>query len=36
VHAASVEFWLADPERRYVRVRYERAGDGWTTARLWP
>jgi len=36
VHAASVEFWQADPERRHVRVRYERAGDGWTTARLWP
>ena len=36
VHAASVEFWQAHPERRHVRVRYERAGDGWTTVRLWP
>jgi pyridoxamine 5'-phosphate oxidase len=36
IHAASVEFWQAHPERRHVRVHYERAGDGWTTVRLWP
>lgn len=36
VHAASVEFWQSHPDRRHVRVRYERAGDAWTTARLWP
>lgn len=36
VRAASVEFWQAHPERRHMRVRYERAGAAWTTARLWP
>ncbi|WP_448005205.1 pyridoxine/pyridoxamine 5'-phosphate oxidase [Agromyces bauzanensis] len=36
VHATSVEFWQAHPERRHVRVRYERAADGWAIARLWP
>ncbi|MEV1130277.1 pyridoxal 5'-phosphate synthase [Agromyces sp. NPDC049794] len=36
VHAGSVEFWQAHPERRHVRVRYERAGEGWAITRLWP
>ncbi|MBT2516336.1 pyridoxal 5'-phosphate synthase [Streptomyces sp. ISL-90] len=38
VHATSVEFWQAHPERRHVRVRYERphGGDAWRTAVLWP
>lgn len=36
VRAASVEFWQAHPERRHVRVRYERADDEWSTVRLWP
>lgn len=32
----SVEFWQADPERRHLRLRYTRAGEGWRTDRLWP
>jgi pyridoxamine 5'-phosphate oxidase len=36
LRAASVEFWQADAERRHLRVRYERAGDEWSSTRLWP
>jgi pyridoxamine 5'-phosphate oxidase len=36
VHAASVEFWQAHPERRHLRVRYERDREGWAPVRLRP
>ncbi|WP_433868989.1 pyridoxine/pyridoxamine 5'-phosphate oxidase [Saccharopolyspora sp. CA-218241] len=36
VEPGTVEFWQADHDRRHVRLRYRRAGAGWTTERLWP
>jgi pyridoxine/pyridoxamine 5'-phosphate oxidase len=30
------EFWQADRDRRHVRLRYRRAGDGWARELLWP
>jgi pyridoxamine 5'-phosphate oxidase len=32
----SVEFWQAERERDQVRLRYDRAADGWTSGILWP
>jgi pyridoxamine 5'-phosphate oxidase len=32
----SVEFWQASTGRDQVRVRYERVGDDWRRASLWP
>lgn len=32
----SVEFWRDRPFRLHDRLRFERAGDGWTRTRLWP
>jgi pyridoxamine 5'-phosphate oxidase len=34
--AEEVEFWQGDPERRHVRLQYQRTGDGWTRQLLWP
>ncbi|GGO84483.1 pyridoxine/pyridoxamine 5'-phosphate oxidase [Wenjunlia tyrosinilytica] len=38
--ADEVEFWQGDPERRHIRLRYERvdegAADGWRKELLWP
>jgi pyridoxamine 5'-phosphate oxidase len=34
--AADVEFWQGDPDRRHVRLRYRREGDGWGRQLLWP
>lgn len=34
--ADEVEFWQGDPERRHIRLQYQRAGDGWTQRLLWP
>ena len=34
--AEEVEFWQGDPDRRHVRLRYQRAGDAWTRQLLWP
>jgi pyridoxamine 5'-phosphate oxidase len=36
VSASEVEFWQADRDRRHVRLRYTREGDGWVRHRLWP
>jgi len=36
VEPASVEFWQGSEERRHTRLRYLRAGDGWSIERLWP
>ena len=33
---STVEFWEDRPERLYWRVRYDRAGTGWTPVRLQP
>ncbi len=33
---ASVEFWQGSPDRLHRRLRYDRAGTGWTTRRLQP
>ncbi|MER6797223.1 pyridoxine 5'-phosphate oxidase C-terminal domain-containing protein, partial [Amycolatopsis mediterranei] len=30
------EFWQASHDRRHVRLRYRKAGDGWVRERLWP
>lgn len=32
----SVEFWRDRPFRLHDRLRFVRAGDGWTSERLWP
>lgn len=32
----SLEFWHGSPDRLHRRLRYDRAGDGWTTLRLQP
>jgi len=34
--AEEAEFWQGDPQRRHVRLRYRRAGSGWTRQLLWP
>ncbi|MBD0322468.1 MAG: pyridoxal 5'-phosphate synthase [Aldersonia sp.] len=36
IAATIVEFWQADPGRRHLRRRFERAGDRWTAQDLWP
>jgi pyridoxamine 5'-phosphate oxidase len=37
VRADEVEFWQADPDRRHLRLRYQRTtSDGWTKELLWP
>ncbi|BDZ51059.1 pyridoxamine 5'-phosphate oxidase [Frondihabitans sucicola] len=36
VAPTSVEFWQATTGRDQVRLRYDRAPDGWTRTRLWP
>ena len=33
---STVEFWQSSPDRLYRRLRYDRAGSGWTTTRLQP
>ena len=32
----SIEFWRDRPFRLHDRLRFDRAGDGWTKTRLWP
>ena len=32
----SVEFWRDRPFRLHDRLRFDRAGQGWSTTRLWP
>ena len=32
----SIEFWTRDPARLHERVRFQRDGDGWTRALLYP
>jgi pyridoxamine 5'-phosphate oxidase len=32
----TVEFWHGSPDRLHRRLRYDRAGDGWTHGRLQP
>jgi pyridoxamine 5'-phosphate oxidase len=34
--AEEAEFWQGDPQRRHIRLRYLRAGGGWTRQLLWP
>ena len=36
VEPASIEFWQATSGRDQVRLRYDREGDSWTRASLWP
>jgi pyridoxamine 5'-phosphate oxidase len=36
LRAEETEFWQADPARFHQRLRYRRAGDGWTRSLLWP
>jgi pyridoxamine 5'-phosphate oxidase len=36
VTADEVEFFQGDPDRRHVRLRYVRDGDGWRRGLLWP
>ncbi len=32
----SIEFWRDRPFRLHDRLRFDRAGEGWTRTRLWP
>ena len=32
----TVEFWQADQERKHIRLRYTRSGEGWAREMLWP
>lgn len=34
--ADEVEFWQADPERRHVRLQYQRTAGTWARQLLWP
>ena len=34
--ADTVEFWQADPQRRHLRLQYQRTAGEWTTRLLWP
>ncbi|WP_181350445.1 pyridoxal 5'-phosphate synthase [Thalassobacillus sp. CUG 92003] len=36
VHANEVEFWQGDPERKHIRVQYQRHGERWGYRLLWP
>jgi pyridoxamine 5'-phosphate oxidase len=36
VRPAEVEFFQGDPDRRHVRLRYTRDGNGWRHTLLWP
>ncbi|WNI19355.1 pyridoxine/pyridoxamine 5'-phosphate oxidase [Actinacidiphila sp. ITFR-21] len=36
LRATWAEFWQAVPARFHLRLRYERAGGGWTRTLLWP
>ena len=36
VRPHQVEFWQADPDRRHIRLRYEREGSTWRRVLLWP
>ena len=36
VQPHQVEFWQADPDRRHIRLRYEREGSTWRRVLLWP
>lgn len=36
VRPDTVEFWQAAPDRRHIRLRYQRDGEGWRRERLWP
>ena len=31
-----IEFWTGKPGRLHERIRYDRAGDSWTTVKLYP
>ena len=31
-----IEFWIGKPGRLHDRTRYDRAGEGWTTVKLYP
>jgi pyridoxamine 5'-phosphate oxidase len=34
--ADEIEFWQADPQRRHVRLQYQRTAGSWTHRLLWP
>jgi pyridoxamine 5'-phosphate oxidase len=36
LYGETVEFWQADPQRRHIRLQYQRAGEAWTRRLLWP
>jgi pyridoxamine 5'-phosphate oxidase len=36
IEPSAIEFWISKPGRLHDRTRYDRAGGGWTTVRLYP
>jgi pyridoxamine 5'-phosphate oxidase len=36
VRADEVEFWQATPDRRHLRLQYQRTDSAWTRTLLWP
>ncbi|KRQ22183.1 pyridoxamine 5'-phosphate oxidase [Mycobacteroides sp. H001] len=36
VRPTQVEFWQGSPDRKHLRLSYQRTDDGWERTRLWP
>lgn len=36
VRPTQIEFWQGSPDRRHLRLSYQRVDDGWERTQLWP